>query len=97
MKTDQRKAVLAMHVAGATPEAIAIALDLFIEDVRHALKIKPNEAAPAPKPAPAPSAPSDAHPPEGVKLYGNTCAIVAPSRFPHLGHLTRNWRPRVIR
>ncbi|HEX2870239.1 MAG TPA: hypothetical protein VHP33_03265 [Polyangiaceae bacterium] len=57
MTKAKRKAVVAMHVAGEDPEAIAAKLGLPLDDVRRALKTKaaePKPAAPKPtKPAPA--------------------------------------------
>jgi len=60
MKVDQRKAALAMFVAGVTPEAIATALDVSLYEVHKALKLKPLEqpAEPAaPVAAPFPRVP----------------------------------------
>lgn len=83
MTKEQKKAALANYVAGLTPEAIAAALSLPIEDVRAALKVEPAEHEPAAAVAPAP-APTTT--PEGSRhvrigagygrLFGQGCATI---------------------
>lgn len=54
MTKSQLKQTLARYVDGETPEAIATAIGVDVEDVRAALTSKPTADAPEPKPEAAP-------------------------------------------